>query len=164
MKKIKVTQKKKIKVTQKQRDNLLEALHVMWPSVPEANVAEELADWRKDHKNTPPDCNTIACFGGWCAWWPSFREQGVRTNSLGEPIIGRSLSSDITSSKLFGLPALFALRGYFAGKIKLTTPAYLALNPPLEHDLFDHAAVTQRLRWLLDNSEVVEERSLPVVR
>ncbi len=143
----------KIKVTQKQRDNLLEALHVMWPSVPEANVAEELADWREDHKNTAPDCNTVACFGGWCAWWPSFRAQGVRSGDAGYPtVFGSSSASDA----LFGFPALFAVKGCFVMLSLTLAPKYNHLKYPSEHDLSDHAVVTQRLLWLFYNSEVVE--------
>ena len=57
-----------IKVTQLQRDNALDALNNMWPSVPPENVVDRLCTWRLDEFGTQPDCGTAACFGGWCAW------------------------------------------------------------------------------------------------
>jgi hypothetical protein len=123
-------------VTQQQRINLLEALNVMWPSVPQENVSYNLAAWRKDkgdHAGTartlkiPPTCGTVACFGGWCAWWPAFREQGVSADSDGVP--------NVSSEELFGAPDLFTPHG--------NHPADIGF------DGSDHELVSNRLRYVL---------------
>lgn len=130
--------KQKIKVTQKQRDNLLEALNVMWPSVPPENVFPALAAFRSGDKfKAKPTCGTVACFGGWCAWWPSFRAQGVRVNpdNVGAPMMGNSYWAAEVAEKLFGDYGLFMSR--------------------LDHESgTDHEVVTARLKKLLANSEV----------
>lgn len=128
-----------IKVTQQQRDNALEALNVMWPSVPSKNVVRGLQTWREDDEGAAPDCGTVACFGGWCAWWPTFRRQGVRTNSYGAPTHRRLLD---VSEFLFGDGDLFNVRSFHR--------ADWIFNGT------DHALVSNRLRWLIKNSTVVE--------
>jgi len=133
----------KLKVTQQQRDNALEALHVMWPSVPPENVFPDLADWRDGGLTLKaPHCGTAACFGGWCAWWPSFRAQGVHPTYYGAPDMNESgmLCSEV-SQALFGHVGMFAGRGGFPGEWQTKWT--------------DHEIVTRRLQWLIENSEVV---------
>lgn len=133
----------KIKVTQQQRDNALEALNVMWPSVPPENVFPDLEFWRETYGYAKPSCKTIACFGGWCAWWPAFRRQGVRAASCGAPTdrTGRASANEI-GDQLFGDKAVFNVAGpHKADKGFKGT---------------DHELVTNRLRWLIENSTVVE--------
>lgn len=137
-----------IKVTAQQRANLLDALNVMWPSVPKKNVYPNLDNWRVDRETTPPTCGTVACFGGWCAWWPAFKKQGVRVTDGGAPrLMGDGQSFDKpsrVSQRLFGDDGLFACRDYGHD----ADPDEMARISP-------HALVTRRLKWLLANSEVV---------
>lgn len=132
-----------IQVTQKQRDNTLEALNVMWPSVPPENVAKHLGYWRDWAFKEKPHCGTIACFGGWCAWWPSFRAQGVRADiEDGGPRIPRGYGA-VVSKRLFGHYDLFRIRG--------------AIDIDDNHkSVSDHELVTCRLKWLIANSEVAK--------
>jgi len=136
----------KIKVTRRQRGNAIEARDVMWPSVPQENVSGGLCEWREDHghESNPPTCGTIACFGGWCQHWPRFQTQyrGNRSLHPGRPVgfwqIGES------AEKLFGDPLIFNMRGaHPADKLGVMS-------------LSDHDLVTQRLNWLIENSEVIE--------
>ncbi|MCY1206584.1 hypothetical protein D9M72_181570 [compost metagenome] len=130
----------KIKVTPQQRANALEALNVMWPSVPEGNVTSRLNVWRAvESPKKPPSCGTVACFGGWTEWWPSFRQQlGVKQGH--EP-------SWRKISELFGPWQHSHISDLF--------------NPRECHDAdigfsgTDHALVANRLIWLIANSEVV---------
>lgn len=130
---------KLIVVTAQQRANALEALNVMWPSVPPQNVYPELLGWRIDpwKRSTRPNCRTLACFGGWCAWWPAFREQGVRARPVGTPyLVDDEFSSGAdVSLQLFGVGDLFRSRTEGGG-------------------LSDHEVVTQRLGNLIANSRV----------
>lgn len=132
----------KIKVTQQQRDNALEALNVMWPSIPEENVFRRLDDWRGYDDGGAPTCGTIACFGGWSECYPPFREQ------LGLPL---EPSDDWwngwQTAELYGpylmeprINSLFNVRG-----------GHIA-DAGFEGS--DHALVTNRLKWLIDNTEV----------
>ena len=133
---------KLIAQTKQQRYNTLDALHVMWPSVPPENVYPGLEDWRKFEGVTPPDCGTVCCFGGWCAWWPPFNKQGVQADPDGccYPTTQDNGNALKASTLLFGNPFMFEPVGchfadvYFAGT--------------------DHELVTHRLQWLLENSEV----------
>lgn len=141
----------KIKVTQQQRDNALEALNVMWPSVPEENVYPELERWRNDLLRTkPPTCGTVACFGGWCAWWPPFVAQGIAVELDGRPVVAKfgSTTGALSSMTLFGESSLFDAR-YPNGERE-----WFDRLPRIECET-DHAHVTRRLQWLIENSEVV---------
>lgn len=133
-----------IKVTAQQRKNALKARDVMWPSVPAENVTTRLRFWREDEPTSrlKPTCGTHACFGGWCAWWPAFRKQGIRANVAGAPI-HRDNHLHSASEILFGHPNMFSRREY---------------GPGNEHSFTgtDHELVTHRLNWLIENSEVVE--------
>jgi hypothetical protein len=133
----------KIQVTPQQRANALEALDVMWPSVPPENVQRRLSIWRDDQANTEPTCNTIACFGGWCAWWPNFRAQGVTTWKDGRPHIDGVEDTDEVARILFGYEDMFAP----AGGARSDGGYYPKVA--------DHELVTKRLKWLIANSEVV---------
>jgi len=134
----------KIQVTAQQRANALDALNVMWPSVPPENVYPDLLDWRKAGHGTVPDCGTVACFGGWCEWWPPFREQMKL-----EPTHGCAGWHQATS--LFGpsheraIDCLFSIRHYGNGH-----PADQTFPGGTDHEL-----VTNRLNWLIQNTEVV---------
>lgn len=132
----------KIKVTAQQRANALEARDVMWPSVPEANVIEELCNWT-EHQSDKTDCGTVACFGGWCARWPKFQDQGVYVDKRGVP---RSNFEGpfAVSTLLFG-DSLFTARS--SG-----TDSRMGLYG---FDGTDHELVTARLNWLIENSEVI---------
>lgn len=131
----------KIKVTAKQRENAHEALR-MWATVPPENVYPELSYWRMDRSNAPPECGTVACFGGWCAWWPEFARQGVKVGAFGWPTITRREGYG-TAGYLFGAEQLFYPRasGCAADRVFAGT---------------DHELVTHRLNWLIANSEVIE--------
>jgi len=135
----------KIQVTAQQRANALDALNNMWPSVPPENVKKHLSWWREDresnHTNTPPDCGAVACFGGWCAWWPAFRAQGVTSSSIGAPRLKGSPFS--VATVLFGDFTMFYPSGEHEGD---GGPKYRGT---------DHELVTKRLNWLIQNSEVV---------
>lgn len=139
----------KFKVTQQQRNNALEALHVMWPSVPKKNVYKKLLNWRQrttlngehDDYYAAPTCGTVACFGGWCEWWPNFRAQiGIK------PDEARSAGwHEVTA--LFGddsneaIDNLLSMRG-----VHIADDGFVGS---------DHAMVSNRLRWLIDNSKVI---------
>lgn len=127
-----------IEVTQQQRDNALDALHIMWPSVPPRNVYPRLTRWAKD-TNGAPSCGAVACFGGWCAWWPAFQAQGVRATPFGPRMDAGEEWGDAVAHFLFGDRRLFWPRGA-AGDIKFEGT--------------DHELVTHRLQELIKNSEV----------
>jgi hypothetical protein len=122
-----------IYVTKRQRENALEALNVMWPSVPAKNVVLGLKWWRVGRGTEKPTCKTICCFDGWCAWWPNFKKQGVYASSSGYPG---------TSDFLFGVYGLSWGRGNWGE----TDTGFKGT---------DHELVTHRLKWLIKNSEVV---------
>jgi hypothetical protein len=128
----------KIVITPQQHANLLDALHVMWPSVPPENVARGFCVWSTTKFKAT--CKTIACFGGWCAEWPSFRDQGVRRDSRsGGPRIPGYYGEFEVSEVLFGFRDLFVVRGQHpADKLGRT----------------DHQTVSDRLRWCLKRSTV----------
>lgn len=148
---------KLIEVTQQQRDNAVEALTTMWPSVPPENVSERLSSWRNPNRpmeaREPPTCGSAACFGGWCAWWPTFRAQGVRAQRSGFPIgapcniNGRgdhARSPTGVSELLFGCHDMFYARDSARADRAFTKKGGS-----------DHELVTHRLQWLIENSEVV---------
>lgn len=147
---------KKIQVTQQQRDNALDALNNMWPSVPEKNVVPGLNsfggyDWVVNgmahydpygsaRRDASP-CNSAGCFGGWCSLWPNFQAQGVGSMNDANwmPVIrkqgGITASGFNVAQVLFGDVRLFLQRG------------------PRERGTI-HEVVTKRLQNLIANSEV----------
>lgn len=132
-----------IQVTPQQRANATEALEVMWPSVPAENVYPRLSLFRggTGRLTSVPDCNTVACFGGWCPWWPAFAKQGVVVDMNGRPMVrGRPAMS--VAAHLFGDPTLFHARH----GVETIGLAHLS----------DHEIVTLRLKRLIENSEVKE--------
>lgn len=132
----------KIKVTALQRANALEALNVMWPSVPEENVIERLSNWRLNEMLVkPPTCGTIACFGGWSEWWPPFRKQLGLAPDFGDAYWGAVSGLFGPSDHPYIDSLLFARGGHVADEGFTGN---------------DHALVTNRLKWLIANSEVVE--------
>lgn len=133
----------KIRVTKQQRANAVEALEVMWPSVPDANVSDRLNTWTAGDFDlrSETSCKTIACFGGWSARWPAFVAQGVSVNGYGEPILksggARAFHGRYVARALFGDTRLFLWR------------------QPHEYNAdTDHEVVTKRLRDLIRNSVV----------
>lgn len=134
----------KIQVTAQQRANAIEARDVMWPSVPPENVISGLYWWRDGiGAHQKPDCGTVACFGGWCAWWPSFRRQGVVADPSGAAVVdsGDGSSVRFADKHLFGDDHVFdPRRSHPADKEFVGT---------------DHALVLNRLNWLIENSEVM---------
>lgn len=129
----------KIKVTAQQRKNAREAQR-MWATVPTKNVIPSLRAWREDVAGSrPPTCGTTACFGGWCAWWPAFRQLGITAGYGGQP---RLLGADgfHVAAMLFGWEGLFEPR----------------MCLPIDKDFVgdDHALIAHRLEWLITHSEV----------
>ena len=146
-----------IEQTPRQRANTLEALNVMWPSVPPENVAERLAFYRDrqalGRRDSPPDCGTVACFGGWCAWWPTFRAQGVFAGDTGSPQTKQSIRTDrgafVVSEFLFGYSEMFTAAGFHPADPKRNWKGVMPRG------VSDHEIVTRRLKWVLENSRVV---------
>lgn len=151
----------KIQVTARQRANAIEARDIMWPSVPPENVYPKLGWYRKDpgvptHNSIgirgneiyilkPPSCETLACFSGWCAWWPPYHRQGVQSSIVGSAVIPENNSSLYATYTLFGDCDLSSCRdGHVADR---------------EFKGTDHELVTHRLNWLIKNSEVIDAPS-----
>lgn len=137
--------------TEQQIKNLEEALYVMWPSVPEANVAVALKYWQEkpwtEHctADTKATCGTIACFGGWVALYPYFQAQGVFPNPVnGAPMMPPLAGSEVAEF-LFGDADLFRTRG-----------AHRA-----DSGFFgtDHELVTNRLKYALSHKEESDNRN-----
>lgn len=132
----------KIKVTQQQRDNALDALLRMWPSVPTKNVYPGLLWWRKgEAPQNNVTCGTVACFGGWCAVYPKFVAQGVARDWCGTPSYRNGTDCGSVNSAalhLFGDDTLFIWRTDYDG------PGT------------DHEVVTRRLQNLIRNSVVAK--------
>lgn len=87
----------------------------MWNTIPPENVYTNLEGWNADNNDNAPTCKTIACFGGWCAWWPAFQKQGVKVGICGSPFITDganhiSSPSHVASYKLFGDYGMFSAR------------------------------------------------------
>ena len=99
-------------ITKLHHQNLLEAKK-MWLTIPPENVMPRLQDWRgDDNRLAPPDCNTVACFGGWCAWHPAFQAQGVVVHKSGAPVFYDGVEYDPRIGyHLFGDLDLFIVRG-----------------------------------------------------
>lgn len=123
-----------IEVTKQQRANALEALNVMWPSVPGKNVFPRLGDWSRLRDGKRTNCGTVACFGGWCARWPTFKAQGVRMDKFGYPEIQDRFGLSVAAI-LFGDATLFS---------------------PNYGEMEDHAEVSRRLKTLISNSRVID--------
>ena len=123
----------KIKVTAQQRENAIEAIEVMWPSVPPENVSRYLMSFTLGDDDRT-SCRTVACFGGWCARWPGFIAQGARLDLYGNPSLGRHKGINV-GQKLFGSHMLFMAREW-------------------DEIGTDHEVVNTRLHNLISNSEV----------
>lgn len=96
-------------VTQKQRENAHELLRML-ATIPPENV--HLEQFREDGSAAAPNCGTIACIGGWVAWWPAFRAQGVYASkqACGAPrskFLPDKHSSGDVAQELFGDRRLF---------------------------------------------------------
>ena len=125
-----------IKITAQQRANQLEALNVMWPSVPAKNVYSNLTRWREQNYSIKKvDCDTLACFGGWCSLYPKFIAQGIYADDYGIPCMGDASGTEVAGN-FFGDGALFLPRSVY----ELGT---------------DHQVVTTRLKKLIRYSVVV---------
>jgi hypothetical protein len=57
---------------------------VLWDTVTPRQVY--LDDWRRENCGAK-SCGMKACFGGWLATWPEFRDQGVRAHRDGFPML-----------------------------------------------------------------------------
>ena len=141
-----------IEVTQLQRDNLAIA-KARWSTIPQRNVSTDLMTWRYrtliDSHNKPPTCDTIACFGGWCAWIPEFMEQGVKARTNGSPYLEGSSreSSEDVSEALFGDRYMFSFRGDYK------------IDDDREYNS-DWQIVMNRIDYLRYSSEVVQDVTL----
>jgi hypothetical protein len=75
-----------------QLENLKIALW-RWRSIPDENIVSNLMNWQEFDPRLRatqiPTCNTIACFGGWVALMPEFREMGVKVSEGGSPYMRR---------------------------------------------------------------------------
>ena len=134
-----------LKVTQKQRDNAIHARDVLWPSVPAASV--DLVSWsslgdERDIELSDANCGTLACFGGWCAADPYFKEQGLSLAVLRQYWRYQDLDEN-----LFGCDEMFNAAG--------SGPERSGPEPDWDNHIeSDHALVAWRLNWLIENSEV----------
>ncbi len=105
------------KFTPQQIENIREAIK-MWETVPPENVAPRLGFWRDGFgdphagQKKPPTCGTVACFGGWLAWWPAFRAQGVEAWDGGAPYLTWASQpwAYMVSRELFGDDDMFDSR------------------------------------------------------
>lgn len=146
----------KIRVTPQQRANALEALNVMWPSIRPEQVSHRLYTWREQpgadgtlssddvDLNKPPTCGSVACFGGWLEWWPPFRQQLNANPDSGELEIDHL-------NDLLGA----AGTGMFSERNRPLGDRFWAGCPAdVDFEGTDHELVTNRLKWLIENSEV----------
>lgn len=82
-----------------------------WESIPPENVYYRLAEWCDERAVDEPTCNTVACFGGWVALMPEFKEYGVRVGGVGEPLMpGVDGGVRSVAARLFGSYAMFNAR------------------------------------------------------
>lgn len=128
-----------MKKTPQQIKNLKDAL-VWWKTVPKKNV--DLSSWR-DNGTPPYTCNTICCFGGWCAVYPALVAQGVQVDpDCGDPFMwgedGYRVYSSAVAQKLFGDWGMFCSRGMHQADPEKGS---------------DHRAVTARIKAALANPE-----------
>lgn len=129
--------------TQQQRDNTLDALNVMWPSIPPEEVSPGLESWYLASE-VEDGCGSLACFGGWCALWPNFQKQGVVAGLGGRPTSNRTNHFFMSVPyMLFGNHGLFISRGGF-----ISDGGFVGT---------DHELITNRLTWLLENSTVNQQ-------
>ena len=150
-----------IVVTEVQRANILSAKE-MWLTVPLKNVAYSLDKWNSlfvfdqehskhdDHEqqSLTPDCNTICCFGGWCAHWPPFQEQGVYAGWAGQPVI-KGKGVRFADQELFGVHQMFFGRGEHEAERILN-----ANDSAAYYKTSDWQLVMNRIDWLIANSVV----------
>ncbi len=146
-----------IKQTPQQRANTLYALNEMWPSIPKTKVARDLGDWVDEsggemfpEAGAEIECGSPACFGGWCARMPFFKEQGVRFDLYNRPTL-------ITADGIYHT-GLDSAEGLFGDWCLFHTAGDHPSDPDEDgepEEGFEHELVMDRLRWLLANSEVV---------
>ena len=135
-----------ILVTQQQRNNALEALHIMMPSIPEGDVVKNLEHWAYGDLAKGIGCGTLACFGGFCAAYLPFIEQGAYVDSYGVTRVLDEVSVGKVSDVLFGDRSMFSCRS----------------DSPLDFDNLgvsfkgtDHELICHRLRKLIKTSKIV---------
>lgn len=130
-------------ISPRQRANAESALYEMWPSVPKSNVTKLL----RPSRDLTFNMRTVTDFGGWCARWPRFREQGAALADVGHIVIVRHgqtfVSPQFVSLTLFGMAGMFMSRNHL-----------WIDNHFVNHT--DHEIVTERLRWLIRSTEVPE--------
>lgn len=155
----------KIKVTAQQRANAIEALTVMWPSVPPENVVGNLCAFRYGldrfgnavHFKSKVDCKALACFGGWVVCWPAFMAQGAYADDVGYPHLRGDKINDGAygvARHLFGLAELFHPRSSMWKVIEEFGPNTV-WGFEQDTSVSDHEVVKRRLKWLIKNSEVI---------
>ena len=125
-------------------------------------MSKGLGHWRtyslEVPKSRPPTCDTIACFGGWCAWVPEFREQGVQASVVGAPFIDTpsyfegftNVAAAQVSEMLFGVSFMFKPRG----DVPMSRDLGESLFGALDGHLSDWQVVMNRINWLIKNSAV----------
>ena len=161
----------KLEVTVLQRANILSAKE-MWLKIPKAKV--KLSQWRSDRKTEreAPTCKTIACFGGWCAYWPVFQAQGLKATNFGAPMFegGRTYTDYLNVAKiLFGAPKIFSIRGYheadegFGANEELeyeyeSDDEYEYRNSISDARTSDWDVVMKRIEYTIANSVVIKAR------
>ncbi len=133
------------KFTKQHAENIKEAIR-MWKTVPSENVVKDLNTWRSEPHacsslDSPATCNTLACFGGWCAHWPKFQDQGVIIDRDGGPFMPHHLLvAGEVAGHLFGDYYLFHITGVH----RYDTDT---------RRLSDHSVVMNRLTSLLKEAE-----------
>jgi hypothetical protein len=120
----------------------------MWPAIRPDQGVERLYDWRLQpdsdgdlvrfgvNLDTPPNCGTVARFGGWCEWYAPFRAQAGLESNKGEFGIGDlhdlfGTQFDATSEELY----IFSVR-------------YWGFPSDTGFVGTDRELVSNRLRWL----------------
>lgn len=95
----------KLSAIEQKLENCKLALRLWNERVTPDQVVKELNEWT---------CETQACFGGWLATWPEFRDMGVFASYVGSPIMvagSELLDPSLVSNRLFGDRNMFKVRG-----------------------------------------------------
>ena len=130
-------------ITLRQRTNAEDALHEMWPSVPKSNVTKLL----RPSRDLTFNMRTVSDFGGWCARWQSFKDQGAALADAGHIVMVRN--GQTFTSPQYASMVLFGMAGMFMSRNHLWIDHHF-----INHT--DHEVVTERLRWLIRSTEVPE--------
>jgi hypothetical protein len=85
----------------------------MWKTIPDKNIYPGLAKWTQQ-KSKNPNCNTIACFGGWCAYMPEFKKLGLYFDVVGFPSIDLICKTSKKPYSIWGSSLSYFLFGSFS--------------------------------------------------